>query len=103
MNNDTAENDYLDMLDEIEVTEPMQRLLDDVSQMIDDGMVKLRPAERVVVGMQIATLIGTNSLANALNNHRHLLNPAVEKLAEDITEYAKAMFEAFDNGKLTTH
>lgn len=103
MSNKITENDYLDMLDEIELTEAMQKVIDDVAELFDGGMMKLRPSERVVVGMEITTLLATNTLANALRNHRHLLNPAVEQLAENITEYAEETFKALDKGKLTTH
>lgn len=103
MTKQITENDYLDMLDEIEMTEAMEKIVNDVILTIDAGMIKLQPSERVAVGMQIATLVGTNTLANALRDHRHLLNPAVEKLAEDMTNYVEAMFEVMDTDAPTTH
>ncbi len=100
----TDTNDYLDAIDSIEITPKMQQAIDDVIGLIDNRMAGLdNNGERMVTGVQIAAIIAAASLANGLRDYRHLLNPAIEMLAEGITESAEKMFEAFDDGLLATH
>ncbi len=100
----TNTNDYLDAIDSIEITPQMQQAVDDVIVLIDKRMAGLdNNGERMVTGVQIATIIAAASLANGLKDYRHLFNPAIEMLAEGITESAEKMFEAFDDGLLATH
>lgn len=88
----------------IEQTEAMEKAIEEVVALLHEHMAGLNDnGERFDIGMRVACTIAANTLANGLRNHRHLIDPAIENIAEQVTEMTKITLECFDNGTFTAH
>lgn len=87
-------------MSKVQNNQAITNALDDVLSLVDTHLQNLNPNERLFLCTHLANIITAGALTGFFKGNRHVVNAAIEKLAEDITDSVQTMFKAIDAREL---
>lgn len=95
-----TDDEYDDMIEDMANDPTINRAFDAVIDLLDGHLTGLDRVQRLFLSTHLATTITAHALANHLRDNQHLLNQAVEALAEDTADKTEHLFQVINKGEL---